>query len=139
MDAVSICLLIWVAGLLSVASGLYLWFSTSFGVELAILLRAGCKPKPGDEELETMTRREFSTWLILLESQQRLPRRLVHILLCPGCLSVHLSLTIGALCGLIAAHYVPTLQMLDVLVLLLTCTVTWPWLVCRLTASSIHP
>jgi hypothetical protein len=133
------CLLIWVAGLLSVASGLYLWFSTSIGAEFAILLRDLGFFKQGTEDaLEVMTRRDFSVWLILLESRQKLPRRLVHILQCPGCLSVHLSLLVSLLGCLCAARYVPSLQFLDLAIFSLVCILTWPWLVCRMTATSIQ-
>lgn len=131
-------ILFWLAGLLTTCTVLHLWFTTTLPIELVLVLRAVGLLKrqvalSSAQPMSDMLRYEFDNWLILLETQKLISRRLAHILQCPGCFAVHAAFWIGvvilALTGATAgmgwrAHVV--CELLG--------PATWPWLVCKMVA-----
>jgi hypothetical protein len=118
---------LWVCGLLTCCSFLHLWFTTTLGAELALL----AFPADVTRDLPEATRRDFDTWLNVMCGLGKLSRRLVHILQCPGCLSVHVSFWVGVFCGFVGWAY-GVLDSWNIPAFTLTCVGTWPWLVHRL-------
>lgn len=99
----------WVLGLLVSCGITHMWFQSTFPVELAIILRnigliknaasQAMMPVTGmlsPKSLEEFVRSDFDRWLIRLEQANMLNRRCAHIMACPVCLSVHVSLWTGA-------------------------------------------
>lgn len=137
MPTFGIYVVAWLAGLLACCSVLHIWFTTTIGVEIAILFRDVLKVEwLKDAKLETMNRQDFTVCLIGCELRGQLSRRLVHILGCPGCLSVHVSFWLACLDAVLLRRYVgyePAVQ--DHAIYVLVCLLTWPWLACHLTRT----
>jgi len=137
MSIFGIYIVAWLVGLLACCSCLHIWFTTTIGVEIAILFRDVFKVVwLKDVKLENMSRQEFMVCLIGCEVRGNLSRRFVHILGCPGCLSIHVSFWLACLDVIILRRYVgyePAAQ--DHVIYVLVCLLTWPWLVCRLTKT----
>lgn len=137
MSTFGIYVVAWLIGLLACCSVLHIWFTTTIGVEIAILFRDVLKVEwLKGTKLESMSRQDFMVCLTGCEVRGLVSRRLVHILGCPGCLSVHVSFLLACLDAWLVrryAGYEPVVQ--DHVIYVLVCFLTWPWLACRLTRT----
>ena len=130
----------WLAGLLAVCSFLHCWFKTALPCELLLLLKqfgwrkgSGFWPSEGEEPQEehTMTRSDWDMWLNMCVVDGSLPRRLVHVALCPGCLSVHASYVVAVLVLLV---WSPDASLRFMLGFVIAGPCTWVWASNRLSA-----
>lgn len=137
MDALLHILIAWIVAVLTVSNTLFLWFKTNLAGEIMRVARNAGWHKQDEsfwaEDYETRMRHEWVTWASMHVASGRLPRFWVHLLTCPGCLSVWLTAAYTSALG-VALYAEGMLPVLGVVYYILLCLHTVPLLSNKLSA-----